>query len=46
MRSAVHGFVSLEIGGGFGLPLDLDHSFGLLVDSLVAAIEAQAVKAS
>jgi AcrR family transcriptional regulator len=46
IRSALHGFVSIEMGGGFGLPLDLDHSFALLVDSLVAAIDAQAVKAS
>ena len=45
-RSALHGFVSIEMGGGFGLELDLDHSFDLLVDSLVAAIEAQAEKAS
>jgi AcrR family transcriptional regulator len=42
LRSALHGFVSLENGGGFGLPLDLDHSFDLLVDSLVAAIAAAA----
>jgi AcrR family transcriptional regulator len=46
IRSALHGFVSIEMGGGFGLPLDLDHSFDLLVDSLVAAISAQAEKAS
>jgi AcrR family transcriptional regulator len=41
IRSALHGFVSIEMGGGFGLPLDLDHSYDLLVTSLVAAIEAQ-----
>jgi AcrR family transcriptional regulator len=46
IRSALHGFVSIETGGGFGLPLDLDHSFDLLVDSLVAAIAAQAKNAS
>jgi AcrR family transcriptional regulator len=46
IRSALHGFVSLELGGGFGIPLQVDESFDLLVDSLVAAIEAQAVKAS
>jgi AcrR family transcriptional regulator len=46
IRSALHGFVSLEQGGGFGIPLQIDESFDLLVDSLVAAIEAQAVKAS
>jgi AcrR family transcriptional regulator len=42
MRSALHGFVTIETGGGFGLPLDLDHSFDLLVDSLVASITAAA----
>ncbi|HEX4306903.1 MAG TPA: TetR/AcrR family transcriptional regulator [Solirubrobacterales bacterium] len=41
IRSALHGFVTIETGGGFGLPLDLDHSFALLVDCLVAAITAQ-----
>ncbi len=30
-RSLVHGFVSLEITGGFGLPLDLDESFRRLM---------------
>ncbi len=40
IRSALHGFVSIELGGGFGLPLDLDQSFALLVDSLVAAVTA------
>jgi AcrR family transcriptional regulator len=38
LRAAVHGFVALETGGGFGLPLDLDASFerlvGLLADGL------------
>jgi AcrR family transcriptional regulator len=42
VRSALHGFVSLELGGGFGIPLQIDESFDLLVDSLVAAIEAAA----
>jgi AcrR family transcriptional regulator len=46
VRSALHGFVSIELGGGFGLPLDLDRSFDLLADSLVVAIESQAEKAS
>ena len=40
IRSTLHGFVSIELGGGFGLPLDLDISFALLVDSLIAAITA------
>jgi hypothetical protein len=46
VRSALHGFVSLELGGGFGMSLHVDESFEVLVDSLVVAIEAQAVKAS
>ncbi|MFE4464659.1 TetR/AcrR family transcriptional regulator [Oerskovia sp. NPDC056781] len=39
VRSAVHGFVSLELMGGFGLPDDVDHSFEVLVRLLVAGIE-------
>ena len=31
LRSLLHGFVSLEMGGGFGLPLDLDESFQQMV---------------
>jgi AcrR family transcriptional regulator len=42
LRSALHGFVTIETAGGFGLPLELDRSFELLVDSLVAAIAAAA----
>ncbi len=39
LRSAVHGFIVLELGGGFGLPDDLDRSFRLLVDGIVDGIE-------
>jgi hypothetical protein len=31
LRAALHGFVSLEAEGGFGLPLPLDQSFALLL---------------
>jgi Tetracyclin repressor-like, C-terminal domain len=31
LRSALHGFVMLENAGGFGLPRDVDRSFGQLV---------------
>ena len=31
VRSALHGFVLLETGGGFGIKLDLDESFDRLV---------------
>jgi AcrR family transcriptional regulator len=34
VRSALHGFVTLETGGGFGLPQDVDDSYERLVDLL------------
>jgi hypothetical protein len=34
LRAAVHGFVSLEAAGGFGLPLATDASFERLVSLL------------
>jgi AcrR family transcriptional regulator len=39
MRSALHGFVSLEQAGGFGLPVDIDHSYGQLVLALDLAFQ-------
>lgn len=33
-RSALHGFVTLELAGGFGLPLDVDESFDRLIGLL------------
>jgi AcrR family transcriptional regulator len=39
-RSLAHGFVSLELAGGFGMPIDLDKSYGLLIGMLVAGLEA------
>jgi AcrR family transcriptional regulator len=38
IRSAVHGFVTLELNGGFGLPLDVDKSFAWLIEALIGAI--------
>jgi AcrR family transcriptional regulator len=38
-RSIVHGFVSLEAAGGFGMPLDVDESFDRLVRMLIAGLE-------
>jgi len=38
LRALVHGFTSLELAGGFGLPLDLDESFRRLVDTFVAGL--------
>jgi len=34
VRSALHGFVSLEAREGFGIPLDLDETFARLVSAL------------
>lgn len=37
-RSAVHGFVSLEAGGGFGLPVSVNQSFERLICSLTEVL--------
>src|SRR5262249_58529802 len=41
-RSLVHGFVSLELAGGFGMPVDLEESYRTLVRLLVTGLERQA----
>ncbi len=38
LRASVHGFVHLELRGGFGLPEDIDDSFSLAVDLVIEAI--------
>lgn len=38
-RSVVHGFVSLETNGGFGLPLERDRSFDLLLQIYLDGLE-------
>ena len=38
LRSAVHGFVLLELQGGFGLPDDLERSFTLLIEPVTAGV--------
>jgi AcrR family transcriptional regulator len=38
LRSIVHGFVSLEVAGGFGIPVDLDASFHWLINLFVAGL--------
>ena len=37
-RSALHGFVSLEAGGGFGMPFSVNRSFDRLVRALATAL--------
>ena len=39
LRSIVHGFVSLEVTAGFGLPVDLDASFHWLINVFVAGLD-------
>jgi AcrR family transcriptional regulator len=41
VRSALHGFVSLEASGGFGLPEDVDESFETLINVIVAGLLAR-----
>jgi AcrR family transcriptional regulator len=43
LRSIVHGFVSLEVTGGFGLPVDLDASFHWLIDVFVKGLDQAAI---
>ena len=42
VRSAVHGFVALELAGGFGLPQDVDASFEWLTELLATGLRARA----
>lgn len=46
LRSLVHGFATLEIAGGFGLPLDLDESFQRLLQLLVLGMQHPAQAAT
>jgi AcrR family transcriptional regulator len=38
IRAALHGFVSLEAGHGFGLPIDVDETFGRLIEVLAQGL--------
>lgn len=40
VRSVVHGFVSLEAAGGFGLPLDRDESFRRLLAAFAQGLRS------
>jgi AcrR family transcriptional regulator len=40
LRSAVHGFATLEAAGGFGIPLSIDESFRWLVECFVSGLNA------
>lgn len=42
VRAGVHGFVTLELGAGFRMREDVDQSFTVLLDMLVAGVAALA----
>jgi AcrR family transcriptional regulator len=44
LRSLVHGFATLEVSGGFGMPLDLDESFSRLVDLFIAGLQRTEIR--
>ncbi len=39
LRSAIHGFATLEVAGGFGLSFDLDESFRRLIEIVIRGTE-------
>ena len=46
VRSALHGFVALETGGGFGIPVDLDESFDRMIAALARGVREGAAATS
>ncbi len=44
LRSLVHGFATLEIAGGFGLPLDCDESFRRMGVMFIRGLESAGAK--
>ena len=43
LRSIVHGFISLEVAGGFAMPVDLDASFHWLINLFIAGLSQPTV---
>src|SRR6266704_27451 len=43
LRSIVHGFISLEVAGGFGMPVDLDASFHWLINLFITGLSRSTV---
>jgi AcrR family transcriptional regulator len=43
LRSIVHGFISLEVAGGFGMPVDLDASFHWLINLFITGLSQSTV---
>jgi AcrR family transcriptional regulator len=44
LRSIVHGFSSLEVAGGFGMPIELDASFHWLLKLFVDGLEQKTTR--
>lgn len=42
LRSILHGFTSIEQMGGFGMPLDINKSFSILINTFIEGIHAVA----
>jgi AcrR family transcriptional regulator len=42
LRATLHGFVTLETGGGFGMPRDVDRSYERLIDGFDATLSTWA----
>jgi hypothetical protein len=38
LRSAVHGFASLESAGAFAMPRDVDRSYRVLIESVISGL--------
>lgn len=41
LRSLMHGFVSLELAGGFGLPVDVDESYHRLLTAFIRGLQRE-----
>ncbi len=39
LRSMLHGFVSLEAAGGFGMPQDVESTFHVMIEAQITALE-------
>jgi len=46
IRSLIHGFVSLEAAGGFGIPLDLEQSYDYAITVFIDGLERGAAQRS
>jgi AcrR family transcriptional regulator len=44
IRSLIHGFVSLEAAGGFGIPLDLEQSYDYAITVYIDGLEREAAQ--